>query len=145
MNVNVRSPFILSQHIARAMIDNGIQGRIVNISTIGVVAGHRDKMVYNIAKAGVQTMTRNMSYELGPHRISVNCIAPGNVADRPGTEGAYSDESYAKWASWIPFGRAGRAEDIAAAVVFFCLPESEWTTGQTLLIDGGHNSYLSEN
>ena len=145
MNVNVRSPFILSQHIARAMIDHGIQGRIVNISTIGVFAGHKERMVYNIAKAGVQTMTRNMSYELGPHRISVNCIAPGNVADRPGTEGAYSDESYAKWASWIPFGRAGRAEDIAAAVVFFCLPESEWTTGQTLLIDGGHNSYLSEN
>jgi NAD(P)-dependent dehydrogenase (short-subunit alcohol dehydrogenase family) len=144
MNVNVRAPFILSQHMAKAMIANGIRGRIVNVSTIGVFAGHRERMVYNMAKAGVQTMTRNMSYELGRHRISVNCIAPGNVAERPGTEGKYGEADEARWAEWIPFGRVGRAEDIAAAVVFFCLPETEWTTGQTLLVDGGHNSYLTE-
>jgi NAD(P)-dependent dehydrogenase (short-subunit alcohol dehydrogenase family) len=48
------------------------------------------------------------------------------------------------WNERIPMGRLGRAEDIAAAVVFFCLPETEWTTGQTLLIDGGHTSYLRE-
>mgnify|MGYP001402981194 CR=1 FL=1 len=144
MHVNVRAPFILSQYIARAMIGQGIRGRIVNISTIGVFAGHRDRMVYNMAKAAVQTMTRNMSYELGPHRISVNCVAPGNVAERPGTEGQYGPEDEARWAAWIPFGRVGRAEDIAAAVLFFCLPESEWTTGQTLLVAGGHNAYLTE-
>lgn len=144
MNVNVRAPFILSQRVAQAMIANGIRGRIVNVSTIGVFAGHRERMVYNMAKAGVQTMTRNMSYELGRHRISVNCIAPGNVAERPGTEGQYDEAEEARWAEWIPFGRVGRAEDIAAAVIFFCLPETEWTTGQTLLVDGGHNSYLTE-
>jgi NAD(P)-dependent dehydrogenase (short-subunit alcohol dehydrogenase family) len=144
MNVNVRSPFILSQHIAREMIAHGIEGRIVNVSTIGVFAGHRDKMVYNIAKAGVQTMTRNMSYELGPHRISVNCIAPGAIVDRPGTEGEFSDADRDHWRRAIPTGRVGRAEDIAAAVVFFCLPETGWTTGQTLLIDGAHNAYLQE-
>jgi NAD(P)-dependent dehydrogenase (short-subunit alcohol dehydrogenase family) len=44
----------------------------------------------------------------------------------------------------IPSGRLGRAEDIAAAVRFFCLPETEFTTGQSLLVDGGHSLYLHE-
>jgi glucose 1-dehydrogenase len=140
MNVNVRSPFILAQHAAAAMIERGARGRIVNISTIGVAAGHRDGMVYNIAKAGVETMTRNMSYELAPYGISVNCVAPGAVPDKPGTNFPENPPP----PRYIPFGRHGRAEDIAAAVVFFCLPETEWTTGQTLLIDGAHNSYLCE-
>ena len=140
MTINVRSPFILAQHAAAHMIERGTRGRIVNVSTIGAFAGHRDGMVYNIAKAGVQAMTRNMSYELAPHGISVNCVAPGAVPDKPGTplrDGATAPDV-------IPFGRYGRAEDIATAVVFFCLPETEWTTGQTLLIDGAHNSYLKE-
>ena len=140
MTINVRSPFILAQHAAAHMIERGTRGRIVNVSTIGAFAGHRDGMVYNIAKAGVQAMTRNMSYELGPYGISVNCVAPGAVPDKPGTPlGEDAPEP-----AYIPFRRYGRAEDIATAVVFFCLPESEWTTGQTLLIDGAHNAYLKE-
>jgi 2-deoxy-D-gluconate 3-dehydrogenase len=144
MNVNVHSPFILSQHLSREMIDNGIRGRIVNISTIGVFAAHKRQMVYNIAKAGVQAMTRCMAWELGQHGISANCIAPGAVPERPGANDDMRAGSLGIWNERIPMGRLGRAEDIAAAVVFFCLPETEWTTGQTLLIDGGHISYLRE-
>jgi NAD(P)-dependent dehydrogenase (short-subunit alcohol dehydrogenase family) len=136
INVNVRAPFVLSQHMAKHWIPRGVQGRIVNVSTIGVFSAHRDRMVYNIAKAGVQAMTRNMSYELGHHQISVNCVAPGLVSDRPG-EPAMSEESRAFANSRIPLGRVGHANDIAAAVRFFCLPESIWTNGQTLLVDGG--------
>ncbi len=144
MNVNIRSPFILSQHAAAHMIERSIRGRIVSISTIGAFAGHKDGMVYNIAKAGLQAMTRNMSYELGPHGISVNAVAPGAVPDRPGESRDVTIDPNGPRSGMIPLGRYGRAEDIASAVVFFCLPESEWTTGQTLLVDGGHNSYLNE-
>jgi len=144
MNVNVRSPFILSQHAAAHMIEHAIRGRIVSISTIGVYAGHKNGMVYNIAKAGLQAMTRNMSYELGPYGISVNAVAPGAVPERPGELRDVTIAPDGPRSGLIPLGRYGRAEDIASAVVFFCLPESEWTTGQTLLIDGGHNSYLHE-
>ena len=140
-NVNVRSPFILAQHVARHMIERGIRGRIVNISTIGVHACHKDAAVYNLAKAGVEAMTRNMAYELGPYGISVNCVAPGNIAARPGVEEQPWWEDAARA---IPYGRIGHAEDIAAAVKFFCLPESGFTTGQTLLVDGAHDSYLIE-
>jgi NAD(P)-dependent dehydrogenase (short-subunit alcohol dehydrogenase family) len=141
VNVNWRSPFILSQHAARHMIERGIRGRIVNISTIGAHACHKDALVYDSAKGAVEVMTRNMAFELGPHGISVNCVIPGNIAERPGTEVKPWWEQSAKQ---IPFGRVGRAEDIAAAVLFFCLPESEFTTGQSLLVDGAHDSYLPE-
>ena len=141
VNVNVRSPYILAQHIATQMIDKKIRGRIVNISTIGVHACHKDAAVYNLAKAGVEAMTRNMAFELGPYGISVNCVAPGNIALRPGQA---EQPWFADAARAIPYGRVGHAEDIAAAVKFFCLPETGFTTGQTLLVDGAHDSYLPE-
>ncbi|MCC6790601.1 MAG: SDR family oxidoreductase [Thermomicrobiales bacterium] len=141
VNVNYRSPYILAQHAAKQMIQRQIRGRIVNTSTIGARACHADAAVYDSAKGAVETMTRNMAYELGPYGITVNCVAPGNIAERPGADpAAWWGRAKAK----IPFGRLGRAEDIAAAVLFFCLPESEFTTGQTLLVDGAHNSYLPE-
>ena len=58
VNTNMRAPFILSQHLSRAMIANGIRGRIVNISTVGVYAAHKRTMVYDMAKGGIQAMTR---------------------------------------------------------------------------------------
>jgi len=142
MHVNWRATFVLSQHAARQMIERGIRGRIVNISTIGAHYNHRERLVYNAAKAAIEATTRNMAYELGPHGISVNCVAPGNMAERPG---APRDEE--RWRAqaeqWIPLGRVGTAEDIAAAVRFFCLPESAYTTGQTLLVTGGYAMYLA--
>ena len=142
VNVNYRSPFILAQHAARHMRQHGIRGRIVNTSTVGVHRCHRDAAVYDSAKGAVETMTRNMGYELGPDGITVNCVIPGPIADRPG-----APEPRPFWdriTPFVPAGRLGRGEDIAAAVVFFCLPESEFTTGQSLLIDGGYAAPLPE-
>ncbi|MGH2533322.1 MAG: SDR family NAD(P)-dependent oxidoreductase [Thermomicrobiales bacterium] len=141
VNVNLRTPFILAQHAAKHMIARRIRGRIVNVSTIGAHSCHKDGCVYDAVKGAVEVMTRNMAYELGPHGVSVNCVIPGNIAERPGNQPAERKDVYARR---IPFGRVGRAEDIAAAVRFFCLPESEFTTGQSLLVDGAHNSYLPE-
>jgi NAD(P)-dependent dehydrogenase (short-subunit alcohol dehydrogenase family) len=142
VNVNVRSPFILAQAAGKHFIDQGTRGRIVNISTIGVTACHADAAIYNLAKAGVETMTQNMAFELGPYGISVNCVAPGAISNRPGTPLSPEQNAYAS--TFIPYGRVGHANDTAAAVLFFCLPESGFTTGQTLLVDGAHASYLPE-
>jgi glucose 1-dehydrogenase len=142
VNVNQRAPFVLSQYAARQMIERGIRGRIVHVSTIGAHLCHTDGLVYDAAKAAVEAMTRNMAYELGPHGIAVNCVVPGAVPERPGAR--IDPAGWPRTAALIPLGRAGRAEDIAAAVRFFCRPESGWTTGQCLLIDGGHSTYLHE-
>lgn len=143
INVNLRSAFILSQYAARHMIERGIRGRIVNISTIGVTRCHKDGAIYNIAKGGVESMTQNTAFELAPYGISVNCVEPGAIMVRPGND--LDPERMRSYVPKnIPYGRPGHAEDIAAAVWFFCLPESEFTTGQVLLVDGAHASYLQE-
>ncbi len=144
LNVNLRSPFILAQHAARHMMDHGQGGRIVNVSTVGVTAAHTDRAVYNIAKGGVETMTRNLGYELGTHGITVNCVAPGNIAERPGVNFNPPAERLALSEAQIPVGRVGCGEDIAASVLYFCLPEAAYVNGQTLLVDGMLARYLRE-
>ncbi|MCC6791089.1 MAG: SDR family oxidoreductase [Thermomicrobiales bacterium] len=144
VNVNFRSPFVLAQRIAKQMIERGIQGRIVNTSTIGARHCHANAAVYDSAKGAVETMTRNMAYELGPFKITVNCVVPGAIPDRPGANPNYDREQRDRYIRHIPFGRAGHADDIAAVVRFFCRPESEFTTGQSLLVDGSHGAYLPE-
>jgi glucose 1-dehydrogenase len=142
VNVNYRAPFVLAQHVARHMLHQDIRGRIVNIGTIGARAAHKDAAVYDSAKGAVEVMTRNMAYELAPHGISVNCVVPGAISERPGAP--ERPDAWDGARQNIPYGRVGRAEDIAAVVRFFCLPESGFTTGQCLLVDGGHSSYLHE-
>jgi NAD(P)-dependent dehydrogenase (short-subunit alcohol dehydrogenase family) len=143
VNVNYRAPFVLAQHAARQMIERGIRGRIVNTSTVGAHRCHQDAAVYDSAKGAVETMTRNMAYELASHGIAVNCVIPGPIADRPG---AQEDRGFwEQMTPFVPVGRLGSAADVAAAVVFFCLPETGFTTGQSLLIDGGYSAPLAEN
>ncbi len=143
LNVNFRSPFILAQHIGKQMMDKGIQGRIINTSTIGAKHCHADAAVYDSAKGAVETMTRNMAYELAPYGITVNCIAPGAIADRPGMK-SYDPDKRAIYEQHIPSGRVGRSEDIAAVVRFLASPESQYLNGQTLLVDGAHSTYVPE-
>jgi 3-oxoacyl-[acyl-carrier protein] reductase len=142
-NVNYRSPFILAQHAARHMRERGIAGRIVNTSTIGAHVCHARTLVYDAAKAAVEAMTRNMAWELGPDGITVNCVVPGPIGNRPGD----SDEG-PLWQGikpFVPVGRVGSGADIAAAVLFFCQPEAAFITGQSLQVDGGYAMGLPEN
>jgi NAD(P)-dependent dehydrogenase (short-subunit alcohol dehydrogenase family) len=111
---------------------------------VGVTAAHPKRQVYNLAKGAVETMTRNMGYELGPHGVTVNCVAPGNMAERPGSDFDPTSEDREKFRAQIPVGRVGTGDDIAAAVLYFCLPEAAYVTGQTLLVDGMMAEFLRE-
>ena len=142
-NLNYRSPFILCQHIGKQMIDKGIRGRIVNFSSIGARHCHTNAAIYDSNKGAMETVTRNMAYELGPFGITVNCIVPGAIAERPGAVNR-DPEGRRTYERHIPSGRVGRAEDIAAAIRFFVSSEAEWISGQSLLIDGAHATYLPE-
>ena len=125
------------------MRQRGITGRIVNTSTIGAHGCHRDAAVYDSAKAAVEAMTRNMAWELGAGGITVNCVVPGPIGDRPGAQ-----EGGGLWEGirpYVPVGRVGSANDVAIAVLFFCLPGAAFVTGQTLHVDGGYAAGLPEN
>jgi NAD(P)-dependent dehydrogenase (short-subunit alcohol dehydrogenase family) len=141
-NVNFRSPFILAQHASKQMIERGIRGRIVNTSTIGARACHSNGAVYDAAKGAVETMTRNMAYELAPFGITVNCVVPGAISERPGS--TFDPSRPSPYVRHIPLKRFGRSADSSAVVRFFCLPEAEFITGESLLVSGGHDLYLPE-
>lgn len=142
-NVNYRSPFILAQHTARHMREHGIAGRIVNTSTVGAHVCHGRTLVYDSSKAAVEAMTRNMAWELGPDGITVNCVVPGPIGNRPGDSDA--GELWQGIKPFVPVGRVGSGADIAAAVLFFCRPEAAFITGQSLQVDGGYAMGLPEN
>ena len=113
VNVNLRSPFVLAQHAARHMIARGGGGRIVNISTIGAHAVHKDAAVYDSAKGAIEVMTRNCAYELAPYGVSVNCVIPGAIAERPGA--APQPQAWAGALRNIPVGRRAAQYPLRAA------------------------------
>jgi 3-oxoacyl-[acyl-carrier protein] reductase len=133
--VNLRGTYFTAQAAARAMIAQGAPGRIVLIASVTGLRAVSGLGAYGVTKAGIIAMARALAFELGPHRITVNAIAPGaTVTERTLNE----TPNYAEdWAKVTPTGRAGQGADIAAAVRFLVSPEAGHLSGQTLVIDGG--------
>ena len=113
-------------------------GRIVLMSSRALV-GLQTRTVYSATKAGMVGMARTWALELAPSGITVNVVAPGPIGDTEMFESVMSPESErAKaLAKTIPVGRLGRSADVARAVEFFCAPEADFVTGQTLFVCGG--------
>jgi NAD(P)-dependent dehydrogenase (short-subunit alcohol dehydrogenase family) len=139
-SINLRGPFLTIREVAAVMRAAGKGGRIVNISSMGSLHPIFDGLVaYNSSKSGVNGLTRNTAYELAADRITVNAVLPGNTttAGQARSPGPPVDVSKLKQLT-PPLGRTGKVSDIAAAVLFLVSPASEWVTGQTLVVDGGH-------
>ena len=127
-SVNLKAVFFCCQSAARIMLKND-GGRIVNISSLGAIRPWSQHAHYCASKAGVVMLTRALSKAFAP-RISVNSVAPGVI---PFGE---PDARIEYLISRTPAGRAGTAEEIADAVVYF-LKASRFVTGQLLAVDGG--------
>jgi 3-oxoacyl-[acyl-carrier protein] reductase len=140
MNVDLRGLFFVSRAVSQVMIrQNG--GRIVNISSVLGVVPARLQCAFIAAKGGVVNLTRAMAIELAPHKIAVNCVAPGSTMTDGthvfyGAEAAMSEQTK-RLLNHIPLGRPATTEEIAHSVLFFVAPESGYITGQTLSVDGG--------
>lgn len=115
----------------------GSRGRIVNISS---VAGHiavAGEVAYSATKASINHMTRAGAIDHAKDSININCVAPG-VVQTGMARANFEDKDILKiMKNATPWPRTGIAEDIAGAVLFFCLPQSQWITGQLLPVDGG--------
>ncbi|MDA8198913.1 MAG: SDR family NAD(P)-dependent oxidoreductase [Thermaerobacter sp.] len=120
-------------------------GRIVNITSgAGRSWSLTGIQAYTSTKAGEIGLTRQMAFELGPHGITVNAIAPGFIRSNPATERqwrAMSPEEQRRLVSATPVGRLGTPQDIAWAVRFLVHPQSDFITGQVLSVDGGHQMF----
>jgi 3-oxoacyl-[acyl-carrier protein] reductase len=132
MNVSAKGTWICSKAVFPQMKKQG-KGKIINVSSEAVFAPTKGLIHYTAAKAAVIGITRVLAGELGQYGICVNVIAPG-VIDTPATRSYVNMEKMD--ASSVPMGRFGVPEDIVGSVIFFASDDSDFVSGQSLLIDG---------
>ena len=135
MAVNVKGIFLVSKHAIRAMMNSG-GGSIINIATIWALQPRPGSAAYNTSKAAVIGLTKCMAVEYAPYNIRANCVIPA-VIDTPIFESVASPEGKKKRIERIPLGRIGLPEEVAKIVLFFASDDSSYTTGETVLVDGG--------
>ena len=126
---------------ARAMIEGGRGGSIINVATIEAFRGAPHRSVYAACKAAMINFTRTLSLELAEHGIRVNAIAPDIIAT-PGirlvdADGGGPPQRLAALRRAIPLGRVGHTDDAAGACVFLASRMASYITGTTLNVDGG--------
>jgi 3-oxoacyl-[acyl-carrier protein] reductase len=134
LGVNFRGPLYIAGEAAKRMQSGG---RIVNISSSVVDFPFQDSSVYTASKAAVKAFTTTWAKELGAKGITVNTVTPG--ATSPGmVDGSPEFRAFFEKAS--PFGRVGRADEIAAVISFLCSPEASWVSGTDILVNGAGNA-----
>jgi len=133
VRVNLQGVLVWTQLASRAGLADG-GGAVLNIASVGGMSIETTIAYYNVTKAAVIHLTRQMAAELAP-QVRVNAIAPGLVK---------TDMARALWepnesaiARHTPLGRLGEPEDIAAAALFLASEAASWITGHTLVVDGG--------
>ncbi len=162
VDVNQRGLFFCLQAVAAQMIAQVPEevkaagwaersyGKIVNLSSISGRRGRPLAAHYAASKAAVISITQSAALALAPYNINVNAVCPGVVPtamwqqidlDRARLFGLRPGEAMASFVDSIPLRRAGTPEDIAAAVAFFCSPDADYITGQTLNVDGGYEMH----
>jgi NAD(P)-dependent dehydrogenase (short-subunit alcohol dehydrogenase family) len=136
-NLNQRAAFFVAQAVAQRMVQAGIRGSIIHISSqMGHVGGGR-RTVYCMSKHGVEGLTKAMAIDLAPHGIRVNTIGPTFI-DTPLTRPFWDDKAFhADVLRRIKLGRLGTVEDLMGAVVFLASDAAALVTGTSLLVDGG--------
>ena len=139
LDVNLKGACFCAQAAARAMIESGRPGAIVNLSSGAAFRSSPRGVHYVASKGGVVSMTRAMALELAPYRIRVNAIAPG-LTDTAQPRYGMSEDEIAAVARAIPLGRMAEPEDIARTALFLASDDAALITGQTVHINGG--SYL---
>lgn len=145
MNVNLSSPFFLTQTVAAHMLAHG-GGTVCNLTSIHGLSGAPEHSVYAATKGAIIAYTRTLGIELAHKGIRVNAIAPGwiNVENHakavPGFEESKAQEA-ARDA--VPAARFGLPIDVAKLAVFLCSEDAGFIVGQTIVVDGGTTSLMS--
>ena len=139
-SVNLRGPMLMAKYAIPRMIDGG-GGAIVNTSSNQSLAGDLSQFAYSAAKAGVNALTRSIATTYGRRGIRCNTVSPGYI-DTPSSRGSVTAEMGAEIVSHNLVPRAGRASDLAHAVLYLVSDEASFVTGQLLSVDGGQLAHL---
>ena len=133
--VNLKACFWLAQAAAPAMRANGF-GRILVTSSVSARAAMAGGAHYSAAKAGVNAFIRSAAFEFARDGITVNGVEPGFIA-KPGRGTMSKPEVTGRLGQFIPMGHLGEADDIAYAMLYVASEQAKYTTGQTIVVDGG--------
>ncbi|GAA3334990.1 SDR family oxidoreductase [Amorphoplanes nipponensis] len=133
--VDLDGPFLCAQRAARRMVATGRGGRIINITSVHETAPRVGAGAYCAAKGGLGMLTRVMAQELGEHGITVNAVAPGEIAT-PMTGQEDVDPAGVERPG-VPLGRPGDAREVAAVVAFLAGAGGSYVTGASWPVDGG--------
>jgi NAD(P)-dependent dehydrogenase (short-subunit alcohol dehydrogenase family) len=132
LSVNLKAPFLCSQHAAKMMCTNNKGGKIINISSVHAYDARRYYAHYSVSKGALETLTRSLALELAQYNIQVNSIVAGAIA----TELTPLDRQE-KFLTSIPAGRIGTTEEIAHLVTFLSSNRCDYLTGASITVDGG--------
>lgn len=133
---NLSHVILCTQRVARTMVDAGVGGSIINLTSIEGARAAPGYAAYAAAKAGVISFTKTSAVELAPHGIRVNALAP-DLTVTEGLQSVAPPGTLDKAAGMIPLGRAGHVDEVAGAAVFLASALGSYVTGQTLHVDGG--------
>jgi NAD(P)-dependent dehydrogenase (short-subunit alcohol dehydrogenase family) len=128
-------PFLCAQRAARHMIDADQGGRIINVTSVHEHVPRLGAAAYCSAKAGLGMLTKVLALELGEHAITVNSVAPGEIATE--MTGMEESDAYHQRRAGNPLGRPGHVNEVASLIGFLASPRSAYLTGASLTIDGG--------
>lgn len=141
LDVNLKGAFLCMKYEARAMLDGGRDGAIVNVGSVNSFLGYEGGTAYVTSKHGLIGLTTSASAELAPEGIRVNVICPG-VIETPmhrRMRGKVGDELYDSALNEdVHQRRAGQPEEIADAIAYLCSEEASYITGTPLTVDGGY-------
>lgn len=136
LQVDLSSPFMLTQAVGRGMLERG-RGKVIFTASLLSFQGGITVPGYAAAKSGITGLTKALSNEWAGKGVTVNAIAPGYIAT-DNTQALQDDVDRSRSiVERIPAGRWGRAQDLAGATVFLASPASDYVTGITLPVDGG--------
>jgi NAD(P)-dependent dehydrogenase (short-subunit alcohol dehydrogenase family) len=135
VETDLTGAFVAAQEAARRMVAAGHGGRIINVTSVHEHVPLQGSTPYTAAKHGLGGLTKVMALELAEHGITVNSVAPGEIAT-PMT-GAEDVDPHGEERPGVPLGRPGDAREIAAAIAWLASEESSYTTGASFVIDGG--------
>jgi NAD(P)-dependent dehydrogenase (short-subunit alcohol dehydrogenase family) len=135
IDTDLTGAFVCAQAAAKRMVAAGTRGRIINVTSIHEHVPLPGATAYCAAKGGLGLLTKVMALELAGHGITVNAVAPGETST-PMT-GQHDADPAEQRRPGIPVGRPGDAYEIAEAVAFLASPEASYSTGSSVVVDGG--------
>ena len=135
--VNCRGTFLMTQAAARAMVDGGVRGRIINFSSAASQRGGPGAAAYASSRAAVESFSRVAAIELAPHGVLVNTISPGLIDTQPKPLPSQMAQRLAQRIPTLPLARPGTADEVVAVVLFVASDECSYLNGSIIHVDGG--------